>query len=62
MKKKFASFNSPEGIRLIDTKPDRQGPTVKGLPFNSPEGIRLIDTPGSVPGRSVEASDDFQLP
>jgi len=37
-------FNSPEGIRLIDTEPCPRPPVQHPVAFNSPEGIRLIDT------------------
>jgi len=40
----FSTFNSPEGIRLIDTKFHGLGNVPYAKAFNSPEGIRLIDT------------------
>ena len=38
------AFNSPEGIRLIDTLKKDMCLAMLSNTFNSPEGIRLIDT------------------
>ena len=53
-------FNSPEGIRLIDTRCSSCGELPELIAFNSPEGIRLIDTPTLE--ALVEAESSFQLP
>ena len=38
------SFNSPEGIRIIETYERDSTNIPRSLTFNSPEGIRIIET------------------